>query len=99
MEIFVKAMSNICCPYTQLLEYINNVQECMKTNCSSIVSSSFENIFKDCFITEENQKFKGKEFKALDIYKDKLKIVLGIKVLYKIISIILLSILFKKTRK
>lgn len=81
MDMFVKAMSNMCCPYTQLLEYINDVQECMKTNCSSIIFLSFENMFKDCFITEENKKFKGKEFKALDIYKDKLKIVLGINVL------------------
>lgn len=81
MDMFVKAMSNMCCPYTQLLEYINDVQECMKTNCSIIILLSFENMFKDCFITEENKKFKGKEFKVLDIYKDKLKIVLGINVL------------------
>lgn len=77
MDLFVKAISNVCCPFTQLLKYINYTQDRMKTNCMSTIILAFENIFNNCFITEENKKFKGKEFKILDIYKDKLKIILG----------------------
>lgn len=73
--MIIEAISNVCCPFTQLLESINDVQESIKTNCSSMIILAFENIFKICFITEENQKFKGKEFKTLDIFKDNLKII------------------------
>ncbi|XP_029343349.1 DNA-dependent protein kinase catalytic subunit isoform X1 [Acyrthosiphon pisum] len=71
--MFVKAISNVCCPFTQLLEYISGVEESLKTNCLSMIKLAFENVFKNCFITEENQHFKGKEFKTLDIFKDNLK--------------------------
>lgn len=75
--MFINAISNVCCPFTQLLESIIDIQECKKNNCLSIVILAFENILKNCFITEENQRFKGNEFKLLDIYKDKLKVILG----------------------
>ncbi|CAH1737387.1 unnamed protein product [Aphis gossypii] len=75
LDIFVKAISNVCCPFTQLLEYINDVQESIKTNNLSLIILEFENIFKNCFITNENQEFKGKEFKTLDFFKDNLKLV------------------------
>jgi len=77
LDIFVKAISNVCCPFTQLLEYINDVQESIKTNNLSLIILEFENIFKNCFITNENQEFKGKEFKTLDFFKDNLKLVFG----------------------
>lgn len=70
-------MSNVCCPFTQLLEYINDVYESTKSNCLSIITLAFENLFKNCFITEENKTFKGNAFKSLDIYKDKLKVISG----------------------
>lgn len=73
----MKALSNVCCPFIQLIDYINNVIECMQTNCLITIVSSFENIFKNCFITEENKKFKGKEFNSIKIYKDQLKVILG----------------------
>lgn len=75
--MFVKAISNVCCPFTQLLKYINDIKEYIKSNCMNTIVLAFENMFNNCFITEDNQKFKGKEFKILDIYKDKLKMVLG----------------------
>lgn len=75
--MFVKAINNVCCPFTQLLEYINDVQESIKTNCLSLIKLAFENVFKNCFITEENQQFKGKGFKTLDIFKDNLKLIFG----------------------
>jgi len=75
--MFVKAISNVCCPFTQLLEYINDVLENIKTNCLSVSILALENIFKNCFITEENQQFKGKEFKILDIFKNNLKLFFG----------------------
>lgn len=77
LDMFIKAISNVCCPLVQLLNYINDIQECMKTNCFNKAIVAFENMFNNCFITEENLKLKGKEFKILDIYKDKLKVVLG----------------------
>lgn len=73
--MFVKAISNVCCPFTQLLEYINDVQESLKTNCLSLIKLAFENVFNNCFINEENQHFKGKEFKTLDFFKDNLKLI------------------------
>jgi len=42
-----------------------------------MIKLAFENVFKNCFITEENQHFKGKEFKTLDIFKDNLKFIFG----------------------
>jgi len=75
--MFVKAISNVCCPFTQLLEYINDVQESIKTNNLSMIKLAFENVFKNCFITEKNQQFKGKEFKTLDVFKDNLKSIFG----------------------
>jgi len=75
--MFIKAISNVCCPFTQLLEYINDVQESIKTNNLSLIILVFENMFKNCFITKENQQFKGKEFKTLDIFKDNLKLIFG----------------------
>lgn len=60
-----------------LLEYINEIQECIKTNCLKIIILAFDNMFKNCFIIKENLEFKGKEFKTLDIYKDKLQDILG----------------------
>lgn len=75
--MFIKAISNICCPFTQLVEYINDVQECLKTNCLNTIITAFQNLFKNCFITEENKNIKGNEFKILHIYKDKLKVILG----------------------
>lgn len=77
LDMFIKAISNVCCPLIQLLKYINDILECIKTNCFNKVIVAFENMFNNCFITEENLKFKGKEFKTLEIYKDKLKEVLG----------------------
>lgn len=77
MDMFIKAISNICCPFTQLLEYINDIKEYMKTNCLSIIILKFKNLFKNCFITKENQEFKGNEFKRLDIYKNNLEDILG----------------------
>lgn len=79
--MFIEAINNVCCPFTQLLDYINNIQESMKTNSSSIIVWGFKKMFKNCFITEENQKFKGNEFKSLDIYKHKLKDILGLLVI------------------
>ncbi|XP_022179332.1 DNA-dependent protein kinase catalytic subunit-like isoform X2 [Myzus persicae] len=73
LDMFVKAISNVCCPFTQLLEYMNDVQESLKTNNLVMIKLAFENVFKNCFITEENQQFKGKEFKTLDIFIDSLK--------------------------
>jgi len=99
LDIFVKAISNVCCPFTQLLEYINDVQESIKTNNLSLIILAFENIFKNCFITNENQEFKGKEFKTLDFFKDNLKLVFGklplnIFILYITLLTLLVIILF-----
>lgn len=77
LDMFVKALNNVCCPFTQLLEHINGVRECMQTDCLSVTLLAFENLFTNCFITEENKKIKGVEFETLEIYKDKLKVVLG----------------------
>lgn len=74
--MFIQAISNVCCPFTLLIEYINDIQECMKTNCLNIIILSFENMFKNCFI-KENHEFKGKEFKTIDIYKNKLQVIFG----------------------
>uniref|UniRef100_A0A2H8U1F2 DNA-dependent protein kinase catalytic subunit n=2 Tax=Melanaphis sacchari TaxID=742174 RepID=A0A2H8U1F2_9HEMI len=73
IDMFIKAISNVCCPFTQLLEYINDVQESIKTNNLSLIILVFEIMLKNCFITKENQQFKGKEFKTLDIFKNELE--------------------------